>query len=204
MANCFNKFFANAGKKIAQALPNSPIPPENYFIPNNTDNLCLGTISPGEICDIIKASKSKVSTDIDGISMKLLKTVAIEISTPLSHIFNLSLKNAIFPTQLKLSRIVPIHKGGKPEFCDNYRPIALLSSLSKVLEKIVSLKLVNHLEYHKLISPRQFGFQRNKNTEHNLLNVVNFISKALNEGEYCIGIFLDLRKAFDVCDHEIL
>ena len=49
MANCFNEFFSNAGKKIAQALPNSPIPPENYFIPNNTDNLCLGTISPGEI-----------------------------------------------------------------------------------------------------------------------------------------------------------
>ena len=72
------------------------------------------------------------------------------------------------------------------------------------MEKIVSLKLVNHLEYHKLISPRQFGFQRNKNTEHNLLNIVNFISKALNEGDYCIGIFLDLRKAFDVCDHEIL
>ena len=97
--------------------------------------------------------------------MKLLKTVAIEISTPLSHLFNLSLKNAIFPAQLKLSRIVPIHKGGKTEFCDNYRPIALLSSLSKILEKIVSLKLVNHLEYNKLISPWQFGFQRNKNTK---------------------------------------
>ena len=136
--------------------------------------------------------------------MKLLKAVAIEISTPLAHIFNLSLKNAIFPNSLKLSRIVPIHKSGKREICDNYRPIALLSSFSKILEKIVSLKLVNHLEYHKLLSPRQFGFQRKKNTEHNLLNVINFISKALNEGDFCIGIFLDLRKAFDVCDHEIL
>ena len=68
----------------------------------------------------------------------------------------------------------------------------------------MSLKLVNHLEYHKLLSPRQFGFQRKKNTEQNLLNVINFISKALNEGNFCIGIFLDLRKAFDICNHEIL
>ena len=136
--------------------------------------------------------------------MKMLKAVAIEISSPLAHIFNLSLKTAIFPSSLKLSRVVPIHKGGKTDICDNYRPIALLSSISKILEKIVSLKLVNHLEYHKLISPKQFGFQRSKNTEHNLLNVVNFISNAINEGKFCIGIFLDLKKAFDVCNHEIL
>ena len=74
--------------------------------------------------------------------------------------------------------------------------ITLLSSFSKILEKIVSQQLVSHLEYHKLLSPRQFGFQRKKNTEHYLLNVVNFISKALNEGNFCIGIFLDLKNAF--------
>ena len=60
------------------------------------------------------------------------------------------------------------------------------------------------MEINKLISPKQFGFQRNKNTEQNLLNVVNYISKAINEGQFCIGIFLDLREAFDVCNHEIL
>ena len=202
--NEFNKHFVKAGKDVVKSIGETNIEPESFLKNNNAPTLEFSLTSPGEIVDIIRGFQPKSSFDIDGVSMKLLKSVAIEISTPLSHIFNLSLKNAIFPTQLKLSRIVPIHKGGKPEFCDNYRPIALLSSLSKVLEKIVSLKLVNHLEYHKLISPRQFGFQRNKNTEHNLLNVVNFISKALNEGEYCIGIFLDLRKAFDVCDHEIL
>ena len=72
------------------------------------------------------------------------------------------------------------------------------------MEKIVSLKLVNHLDYNKLLSPKQFGFQRNRNTEQNLLNVVNFLSNAINQGKFCIGIFLDLKKAFDVCNHEIL
>ena len=202
--NEFNKFFAHAGKDIAISIGETSIAPESFIKTNSAPILELSSTSPGEIVDIIKGFQSKSSYDTDGISMKILKAVAIEISSPLAHIFNLSLKTAIFPSSLKLSRVVPIHKGGKTDICDNYRPIALLSSISKILEKIVSLKLVNHLEYHKLISPKQFGFQRSKNTEQNLLNVVNFISNAINEGQFCIGIFLDLKKAFDVCNHEIL
>ena len=204
IANEFNTFFANAGKNVAKTVGDTEMQPESFLKNNNAPTLEFSLTSQGEIVDIIKNFQSKSSYDIDGVSMKLLKAVAIEISTPLAHIFNLSLKKAIFPNALKLSRIVPIHKSGKRELCDNYRPIALLSSFSKILEKIVSLKLVNHLDYHKLLSPRQFGFQRKKNTEHNLLNVINYISKALNDGNFCIGIFLDLRKAFDVCNHEIL
>ena len=204
IANSFNKFFASAGKNVSNSVPPSPIPPEDYFIPNNTHNLELGTISPGEVADIIKESKSKVSTDIDGLSMKLLKKVAIEISSPLAHIFNLSLKQGIFPSALKSSKVVPLHKAGPASCCDNYRPIALVSTISKILEKFVSIKLTNHLELNKLIHPNQFGFQRMKNTEQNLLNVINVISSALNGGEYCIGIFLDLKKAFDCVNHEIL
>jgi hypothetical protein len=72
------------------------------------------------------------------------------------------------------------------------------------LEKIVSIKLTNHLELNKLIYDHQYGFLRNRSTEHNLLHVINNISTALNENKYCIGIFLDLKKAFDTCDHGIL
>ena len=200
--NEFNSFFATAGKNIANSISNTPV---TLFIKTkDAPVLEFTSTSQGEIVDIIKNFQSKSSFDIDGISMKLLKSVAIGISFPLTHIFNLSPKKSIFPSSLKLSRVVPVHKGGIKNLCDNYRPIALLCSISKILEKIVAIKLVNHLEYHKLISPRQFGFQRNKNTEQNLLNAVNFISNAMNEGKFCIGVFLDLKKAFDVCNHEIL
>jgi hypothetical protein len=99
---------------------------------------------------------------------------------------------------------VPIFKAGDPTLCDNYRPIALLSSLSKTLEKIVANRLTNHLVNHKLLFEGQFGFQRNRNTEQNLVRIVNYISSKMNNGEYCLGVFLDLKKAFDVCSHEIL
>ena len=204
ITNEFNTYFANAGKNVAKTIGETLTQPENFLKSKNAPSLEFSLTSQGEIVDIIRGFQLKSSYNIDGVSMKLLKAVAVENSTPLAHIFNLSLKKAVFPTSLKLSRIVPIHIGGKSELCDNYRPIALLSSFSKILEKIVSLKLVNHLEYHNCFLLRQLGFQRKKNTEHNLLNVVNFISRAMNDGDYCIGIFLDLKKAFDVCNHERL
>jgi hypothetical protein len=80
----------------------------------------------------------------------------------------------------------------------------MLSSISKVLEKIVAEKLINHLLVNDLIYNYQFGFLPKRTTEQNLLHIVNYISNALNENKYCIGIFLDLKKAFDVCSHEIL
>ncbi len=80
----------------------------------------------------------------------------------------------------------------------------MLSTLSKVLEKIVSVQLVNHLDRNKLIYEHQYGFQRKKSTEHSLTHSTNFISNALNDNKYCLGVFFDLKKAFDVCSHDIL
>jgi len=166
--------------------------------------LDLGTVNQPHICDIIKSLKSKGSLDIDGISTNLLKAIKIEISTPLAHIFKLSLETGIFPSKLKISRTVPIFKAGDPKLCDNYRPIALLSAMSKILEKVVSIQLVNHLDRNNLIYEHQYGFQRSKSTEHSLVHAVNFIGNAMNENKYALGVFFDLKKAFDVCSHEIL
>jgi hypothetical protein len=94
---------------------------------------------------------------------------------PLVHIFSLSVENDIFLTHLKSSRTVPISKSGDVSNCDNYRPISLITTISKVLEKIVAVKLTNHLELNKLLHKHQFGFQRSLSTEHNLIQVVKFI-----------------------------
>jgi hypothetical protein len=170
----------------------------------NVTNLNLILIGPQQLCDLLKTFESKTSCDLDGISTKLLKHIISEICRPLSHIFNLSTSTGIFPSMLKTSRTVPIFKAGSPLLCDNYRPISLLSTLSKLLEKIVCSQLVAHLEDNNLIYDHQYGFQHSKSTQHNLIQITNYIHTALNDKKYAIGIFLDLKKAFDVCSHDIL
>jgi hypothetical protein len=205
IADEFNKFFVNVGVQISESIIPTNAKPED-FMPqlNNLIDLDLGSTNQTHFCDIIKSLQPKCSMDSDGLSTKLLKRVALEISRPMSHVFNLSLQNGIFPKKLKTSRTVPIFKSGDNSLCDNYRPIALLSSLSKILEKMVSVKLVNHLEFNKILYDHQYGFQRKKSTEHNLIQAINYIGQAFNENKYCLGIFFDLKKAFDVCSHEIL
>jgi methylaspartate ammonia-lyase len=110
----------------------------------------------------------------------------------------------VFPEKLKSSRVVPIYKAGDRSSCDNYRPIWLVSSISKILEKIVANRLVDHLVSNELLYEHQYGFSKGRSTEHNLLHLVNTIGQAINEDKFCIGIFLDLKKAFDVVPHNIL
>jgi len=205
VAEQFNAFFSSVGAEISNSIPN--INPPNLTPnepPNNLPPFEFDHINPTHICDILKALPPKKSCDLYGISNSLLKFISSQIAVPLAHIFDLSLKNGVFPSALKKSRVVPIFKTGDPLICDNYRPISLVSTVAKILEKIVSIKLTNFLELNKLIYPYQFGFQRGLSTEHNVLHLVNFVSKALNCNEYCIGIFLDLRKAFDTVSHKIL
>ncbi len=152
----------------------------------------LGPIGPRAVRERVKILTSKSSTDLDGISIKLLKAVRAEIEAPLAHAFNLSLTTGCFPERLKASKVVPIHKAGDRKNCDNYRPITLVNTFSKILERLVYNKLTLHLETHQLIHKHQYGFQKHRSTEHALLHVINTISTALNENKYCIGIFLDL------------
>jgi len=205
IANAFNDFFVNVGVEISESILPTNATAEDFMpIFENVHELDLGETSPTHFCDIVKSLQPKSSLDSDGLSTKLLKRVAIEISHPIAHIFNLSLQQGYFPSKLKKSRTVPIFKAGNPDLCDNYRPIALLSSLSKILEKMVSVKLVNHLDLNKILYKHQYGFQRGKSTEHNLIHAVNYIGQAFNENKYCLGVFFDLKKAFDVCSHSIL
>jgi hypothetical protein len=122
----------------------------------------------------------------------------------LVHIYNLSLSNGVFPDKFKTAHIVPVYKAGDSTLCDNYRLIALVKSFSKILEKIFQINLVNHLEINKFLFKHQYGFLKNKSIERNLLHVINHILNFLNNNHFTVGVFLDLNKALDIVDHNIL
>ena len=204
MANEFNKFFANAGKNIANSINPTTNDPMDYMPNVNCDPLEFTPMTQSKLIQIVENMAPKNSNDINGINTKMIKFLIFEIDKPLLHLFNLSISTAKFPTKLKTSRTVPIFKTGDPNSCDNYRPISLLSAISKILEKYIANSLVDHLEHNKLLYEHQYGFQKGKSTVHNLLHLTNFVAKELNKKNFVVGIFLDLKKAFDVVPHDLL
>jgi hypothetical protein len=205
IADHFNSFFTSIGKKISENVQDVTMQPEDYINYGRAiPELSLGNTTPEHILKIISKFKPKHSCDIHGVSTKMIKFIGAEIAKPLAHIFNLSLESGVFPKMLKQCRVIPIFKAGNRLDVDNYRPISLLSSISKILEKIVSEKLLYHLTNNDLLYTHQYGFIPKRSAEHNLLQIINYVSAALNDGNFCVGVFLDLKKAFDVCSHSIL
>ena len=161
-------------------------------------------VSAEEIIETVKLLESKKSTDMTGLSMLLIKKCVWSIATPLAHVFNNSFSTGVVPSQFKISKVVPIYKSGDPRLADNYRPISLISNISKIIEKIMGCRLTAYLEHHSLITNSQFGFRKNHSTIHPIIQFQNFVSNSLNHREHAIAVFCDLRKAFDTVDHNIL
>ncbi|XP_059062699.1 uncharacterized protein LOC131855443 [Achroia grisella] len=113
-------------------------------------------------------------------------------------------ENCFFPDSWKTALLYPIHKGGCKYSPDNYRPIALLGTFSKLLEKLVNRRLVKYLENQNLLSPKQFGFRSGKSTEDAVSLLITTITSKLDQGLQCVGVFLDLAKAFDTVSNKLL
>ena len=144
------------------------------------------------------------SRDIYGINNKLLKIGVNEITENLTKIFNDSIQLGQFPDKLKVSMIIPIHKGDSQNMTGNYRPISLLPIIGKILEKVMYLRIYDFLDKHGVITKSQYGFQKNKSTEDALLELHTKVLDAFENKKVACGIFLDFAKAFDTVNHEIL
>ncbi len=141
--------------------------------------MTLNPITYTETYDAILQLKAKSSTDFEGLSSKFIKKIAAVISEPLFYLFKMSFQTGTVPTQLKVAKIIPLLKSGDQTLVDNYRPIALVSTFSKILEKIICNRLTNFLENNNLLSNYQFGFRKNHSTFHPLLLFSNKITEVL-------------------------
>ena len=131
--------------------------------------------------------------------MNTVKHIITSIVKPLTHIFNTSFKTGVFPDKLKIAKVIPVFKSGI-----NYRPISLLPQFSKILETLFNSRLSAFIGKNNIINPSQYGFRENMFTTYALTELINEITSSLNNKMYSIGVFIDLKKAFDPVDHELL
>ena len=203
IANIFNEQFINNAQIINDQFKNQNIinPVE---IPNINNSIFIEPTNKQEITSIIKNSKLKTSLDINLINMKIVKISIDYISSPLTHIFNLCISEGIFPQKMKNSIIKPIYKNKNQYEPCNYRPISILCQISKIFEKIIHQRFTSFFQKNLIISNTQYGYTKKHNTTHAILDLYNHILINKEQNKSINTLFLDLSKAFDTLDHNIL
>ena len=204
MAEAFNNFFANIGKNVAQKVGASKYDFRCFLSKDSPENsFYMHLTNDNEIKKIVGNLECSFSAGVDGLSSRFLKQIIPYSSVPFSHICNLSIVNGEFATAMKISKVIPVHTSGdaNSNTLNNCRPISLLPSLSKVLERIMYDRLYKYLSANNMIIPQQFGFRRNYSTELALLHATELICSFIENKKAALGICIDLSKAFDCLNH---
>ena len=170
----------------------------------HSSSMFLFTTTACEVSKIINNLKAKRVKDSHGLSSIMIKSITNEISPILTVLINKSFEQGIFPNILKMSKIIPIYKGKDKSDPINYRPISITSIISKIIEKIMHIRLYEYLNKYKLLNKTQYGYRKQYNTTYPIIDSLNKIYNALDQGNIACITYLDLSKAFDLVDHELL
>ena len=208
IADEFNNFFVSIGKEMASSIQTcrshvsskifseEPLRASNaIFLAPSTEMEVYGLINQ------IKSHKARRTNDIESRFIKLANPV---IANFLSEMFNLSLTTGIYPDAMKVAEVIPIFKKGDRDKSTNYRPISLLSQFNKIFEKMLHSRIYSFVTKYNLLSEKQFGFRTNFSTNLAACSVYDEIVNEIDQNLYNCGIFLDLSKAFDTVNHNIL
>ena len=191
-----NNYFANVGKHLADNITQTTTP-YSFDIPTNLNSMVLIPPDETEVESLIMNLKNDCAVGWDFIPAKFLELVKHILTPHLTKLIEICLIQGVFPKVLKKSLITPVHKGGLNDDVRNYRPISVLTTISKIFERVLNSRLVNLLDYNKVLSDAQFGFRSGRSTEDAVSQLIDHVALKLDGKQKCIGIFLDLAKAFD-------
>ena len=177
---------------------------DSYLTGQFLSTLFLDPVTEEEVIKITNDFQPGKAVGYDNIPMLLIQKTIHVIAKPLSHIINLSFSSGIVPDQLKISRVIPLFKSGSKSSFDNYRPVSTLPSFSKILEKAFYNRLYSYLTESNILCSNQYGFRKRYLTAFALIDLHDKISAALDNKKLAVGLFMDLSKAFDTVNYDIL
>ena len=203
IANAFNNYFSSIGQTLSSEFQSDNYDYSSY---NNVLSSAVFRFQPVTEDDLNKIISSMKMTGggYDGLPMFVFKNYSRTFIQVLTRLCNLSMTTGMFPSSLSIVKVKCLFKSGDRRNLSNYRPISLLPSFGKILEKVIESQLVKHLESNFLLTGAQFGFRKGRSTEHAVHSLVRNIHNDMNDGKFVMGIFLDLKKAFDSLDRKIL
>ena len=206
IAKEFGKYYSSIGMKLENKIKKGQRETQSFLntIPRTLGSLVFHSTTPVEVGNIIQSLPNKSSSGHDRISNLMIRALNNAISFPLYMIFNQSLLTGEFPTMMKKAEVIPLYKGKEFDLVVNFRPISLLLTISKVLEKIVYKRVYSFLEKNNILYNSQYGFRTKRSCEQAIMEFTGRVLKAKELGLHSASIFLDLSKAFDTLNHEVM
>jgi hypothetical protein len=207
----FNSFYTTVASKLVDKLPSSLKKFSKSFVFNfysskgvKPDSFTFNPVNENSIFKLLNKLGSNKATGLDGIPSRFVKDAAPIISGPISHIVNLSIIQGSVPDSLKLARVTPLYKKSDKTQVGNYRPVSILSIISKIFERVIYDQLQGYLNDRKLLYNFQSGFRKGYSTDTCLMHLSDYLRFNLDKGHMVGMVLLDLQKAFDTVDHDIL
>ena len=202
LCEIFNTYFSNAASSLSSNLSYNSLNAID-LVPHSSVNFFLFPVDFPECSNIIRDLKNS-KTSINELPVKIFKFNECIITPVITKLINRCFNDAVFPDCLKIATILPVFKKGDPKNMKNYRPISILPYMSKIFEKCLYNRLFYFFTSNNLISKNQFGFLPRKSTLDALQKFIEYQYKSLNSNHFSINVFIDLSKAFDTINHEIL
>ena len=204
MADSFNTYFSTICATSEIDNPNN-VPSHEVYLNNPTEaEFNFEHIDNVTVLHYINKLKPSHSCGHDNISSNVLKIIAMEVSPCLTLIINQVLSTGQFPKNLKTAKVIPIHKTGEKSLMKNYRPISILPVVSKIIENVMHTQLTDYFTMNKLFTSQQYGYRENRSTELAALELMDRNLDNMNRNLTPVNVYIDLSKAFDCLDNNIL
>jgi len=200
IAESFNHQFIDS---VNETVSSMSVPSQHFKFSSLSKSMGLEETNSDEIINAIQSLKN-VSPGIDNIKPQVIKFLKNEIAEPLCYLINNMFQSGIYPDIFKTAIVIPINKTGKKNDIQDYRPVSILSSFNKVVEKILYKRIMNFVQKNELLYIKQFGFREKSNTETAVIELINDIRQHIDKKKKVSLVFMDVSKAFDTVNTQQL